>query len=162
MTRNQRFIWEIYFLMITLFSIKKVLYFFDPSSSVYLYYQLLQYFDQLFVVIYCFAFFRIALSMIFLLPFLLFIYRIRLFPSMIWQSFFTFCIIFNIVGHQYEVNYLLSLYHHSPIIWGIAFSTILILVVTPCIYALFDDLIEGVLHKKMVKTDRNDLESETS
>ena len=37
------------------------------------------------------------------------------------------------------------------IIWGLLFSTILTLIVIPCIYALFDDFSEKVLHHKMLK-----------
>ena len=40
------------------------------------------------------------------------------------------------------------------IIWGIFFSTILILITIPCIYALTDDFTEYVLHRHMVDTDR--------
>jgi len=37
------------------------------------------------------------------------------------------------------------------IIWGLAFATILTLILIPCIYALFDDFVENVLHLHMVK-----------
>jgi len=39
------------------------------------------------------------------------------------------------------------------IIWGLLFATILTLIVIPCIYALFDDFSENVLHRKLVKVD---------
>jgi len=42
------------------------------------------------------------------------------------------------------------------IIWGLFFSTVLILIVMPCIYALFDDFSGKVLHREMVKTNHKD------
>jgi len=39
------------------------------------------------------------------------------------------------------------------IIWGILFSTVLILITIPCIYALTDDFAEHVLHRHMVEQD---------
>jgi len=39
------------------------------------------------------------------------------------------------------------------IIWGLFFSTILILITIPCIYALTDDFTEHVLHRHMVSSD---------
>lgn len=38
------------------------------------------------------------------------------------------------------------------LIWGLFFSTALVLVALPCIYALMDDFAEGVLHRHLVKT----------
>ena len=37
------------------------------------------------------------------------------------------------------------------IIWGLFFATGLTLIVIPCIYAIFDDFTEKVLHRHMVK-----------
>ncbi len=37
------------------------------------------------------------------------------------------------------------------LVWGLFFSTVLILVVLPCIYALMDDFAEHVLHRHLVK-----------
>jgi len=39
------------------------------------------------------------------------------------------------------------------IIWGLFFSTILILITIPCIYAITDDFTEHILHRRMVKQD---------
>jgi len=39
------------------------------------------------------------------------------------------------------------------IIWGLLFSTVLILITIPCIYAITDDFTEHVLHRHMVKQD---------
>ncbi len=41
------------------------------------------------------------------------------------------------------------------IIWGLFFATGLTLVVIPCIYAIFDDFTENVLHRHMVKQTSN-------
>lgn len=37
------------------------------------------------------------------------------------------------------------------IVWGLLFATVLTLVIIPCIYAIFDDFTEKVLHRHMVK-----------
>jgi len=37
------------------------------------------------------------------------------------------------------------------IVWGLLFSTALTLIIIPCIYAIFDDFTENILHRHMVK-----------
>nr|CAI78513.1 hypothetical protein [uncultured bacterium] len=116
MTKKQRFIWEFYFLMVLLFTLRKTLNFFTPTSEIYLYFHLLQSFDPFFHLVYFSNFMRIALNILHILPLALYIYRIRLFPSFIWQILFTLKVIFDCIGHSYETTYLISLLHHDPLL----------------------------------------------
>lgn len=43
------------------------------------------------------------------------------------------------------------------IVWGLLFSTVLTLVGIPCIYAVFDDFSENVLHRQLVRPQTEDL-----
>lgn len=116
MTRKQRFIWEVYFLMIALFIARQAFIFFDPLSDVQLYFRILRSFDPIFLFSYFCSYFRIFLGLFSYLPLLLFIYRIRLFPPLIWQVYFALLVIFDIIGHPYEMLFFRSLFLDSPLL----------------------------------------------
>jgi len=115
MSKTQRFVWELYFLVVLLFNFRTSYNFFDPHSDVYLYFQIFTAFDPTFQVIYLFNFFQIVLNLIHLLPLALFIYGKRLFPVFIWQVLFGLKVVFDIIGHTFEMKILSALWHDDPL-----------------------------------------------
>jgi len=116
MSKTQQFIWELYCLIVLAFTIRKALNFFLPGTEVYLYFQILHGFDSLFLFNYILNFFQITTNLIHFLPLALYIYRRRLFSPAIWKTLFIFKVIFDICGHSFETNYLVSLFHHDPLV----------------------------------------------
>jgi len=113
MSKIQRFIWEIYFLIVLLFTFRNTFHFFDPHSDIYLYYQILNAFDPLTRFIYSFNFLQITLNVVHLLPLALFIYGKRLFPAIVWQALFILKVIFDTAGHSFEIKILISTWYAS-------------------------------------------------
>ena len=108
-------VWEVYFLMLSLFIGEKVLYFFDPSSDIYFYFKTLQAFDPSYLLSYTFNLLQVIFSLWMLVPLLLFIYRLRLYPSAVWQAYFTLVIALDYVGHPFEMTFIRSIYADRPL-----------------------------------------------
>ena len=115
MTKNQRLVWEIYFLMLSLFIAAKVLNFFDPASDIYFYFQTLQAFDAYFLLHYTFNLLQVIFSLLMLLPLLLYIYRWKLFAAYLWQAFFTLLVALDVFGHPFEMQFIRASYADWPV-----------------------------------------------
>ncbi|HLF18560.1 MAG TPA: hypothetical protein VI749_06670 [Candidatus Omnitrophota bacterium] len=113
MTKNQRFIWEVYFLVILLFMARKIFDFFTPDTPAYLYFHILQCFDPLFLFVYFFNVAQIVLNTVLLIPLALFIYQLKIGPPVVWRVLFILKMVFDTIGHSYETTYLVSLFYHS-------------------------------------------------
>src|SRR6185503_4512269 len=136
MSKSQRFIWELYFLVVLLFTVRKSFSFFDPQSDVYLYFEILTSFDSGLKIIYLFNLLQIIFNVIQFLPLALFIYDKKLLTAIVWQIFFSFKVAFDLVGHTFESNILLSLWHSDTLLTvGIFVSSTAIYV--PAYIALF-------------------------
>jgi len=116
MTRKQRLLWEIYFLMIALFIARQAFLFFDPGSDVQMYFRILTAFDPYFSFGYYCAFVRVVLAALSLLPLLLFIYRRRLFTPSFWQIYFALLFIFDIMGFPFEMQFFRSIFLDNPLL----------------------------------------------
>lgn len=114
MSKTYRFIWEIYYLIVLLFTFRKTFNFFDPSSDVNLYFSILTGFDPLLRVIYALNLLQIVLNVIHLLPLALYIYSKRLFSPVVWQVLLLLKVVFDTTGHSFEMKILVSTWHHDP------------------------------------------------
>jgi hypothetical protein len=113
--------WGLYFFIFFLLNLYNIADFFSPESAHHLYFQILYLFDTRLILNYILTFIQINLTLIHLIGLALFIHRTPLFNQKTWQYLFLLRIVFDIVGHPYGVQYLISLYHQSPSICLSAF-----------------------------------------
>jgi len=107
-------IWEVYFCIHFFFVAKRTFFFFTSHSPVNFYFFILNSFHPYFQISYGAAFSQILLDIAHLVPLFLYITRQRLWDPQIWQALFLLRIIFDIIGHPYEIHDLMSLYHYDP------------------------------------------------
>ena len=121
MTLKARWFWEIYFVILALFVFHGSYAVFSPKASAYFYYHVLYYFDPSYRLTYFFACAQAVVGILSLVMLFLYIHRIRFLNPPIWQTLFILRIIFDLFGHAYEVNYLVSLLHSDPKIFLLIF-----------------------------------------
>ena len=109
-------IWQTYFIIYVLFISRNLQDFFSPSSAIYEYHKILYSFDFLFTFTYITNFIQIILNAINCLPLAFYILRIRLLPTKTWQVLLVMRLIFDVMGHRYELITLKSVYYADPLI----------------------------------------------
>ena len=107
-------LWKPYLVIMFLFLTKKVYYLLTPDSQSFFYYFILRAFDPAFHIIYTAHVMQVLLSVIHWIPLFLCIYRIRLLSAEFWQCLFILRCIFEVTGHTFEMNSLISIYHSKP------------------------------------------------
>jgi len=146
---QQKWVWGIYFCLFLFYSLKEAFFFFKPNSVIDTYFDLLRSFDHYFIFIYFINCTRIILNIVHCLPLLLYIYQINFLPSRFWQGLFILRVLFELCGHSYEKNFVLSLYHSDPLILLFLLSSILFFQI-PSYFACFSYAFVG--NKKINQT----------
>jgi len=114
MSQKQKWLWEIYFTIVLLFAIQKIYHFFNPGSSDYLYYSILNSFDSSFFNAYTAHMVHVFLNLTHCIPLLLYIHRVDFLNTKFWKCLFILRCIFEVIGSSYEANMLTASYHSSP------------------------------------------------
>jgi len=114
MPLKTRWIWEGYLVLIIALAAGKAYNFFSPRSPQHLYFQILYYFHPLFFIPYFLTLAQILFNILHCLPLALYIYRIPLSQPQVWKCLFMLRVIFDLTGHPYEMNTLVSIYHADP------------------------------------------------
>ena len=114
MSHAERWIWKIYFLVYSSVILLSSLGFFQASSSIHLYFNIIQAFDNVFLTSYIFWGLQIFFNLLHLVPLFLFAFRKSFLSAPLWQTLLLFRVFFDITGHSYELNQILSLYYANP------------------------------------------------
>jgi len=113
MSQKQKWLWEIYFTIVLSFAILKIYRFFNPGSSDYLYYSILNSFDSNFLNAYKAHMVYVFLNLIHCIPLLLYIHRINFLNTKFWKCLFILRFMFEVIGNSYEANLLTASYRSS-------------------------------------------------
>ena len=109
--------WEIYLVFFAVLIFKNTYDFFALHSPVYIYFLILRFFDPAFLFIYFINLIQTILNLLHLIPLGLTVYKIRFLPTKFWQYLFILRVIFDLFGHSYDKNILVSFYHDDSIIF---------------------------------------------
>jgi hypothetical protein len=100
--------WKIYYFVYVFMMMGKLTAVFDPRSFVYLYYHILAAFNPDYTVRYYLAVFGAVVNAVYLIPLYLYVFRVRLLEKNVWKGLFLLKIIADLMGHSYELKYILS------------------------------------------------------
>jgi len=114
MNYKTKWVWEIYLFLILLFIYHKINNLLNPTSPIHLYYFILVSFNKHFLLTYFLFSSQVLLNIIHIIPLAAYTYRVKLFNPKFWQILLFMRLIFDISGHSYEVNHLVSMYHSKP------------------------------------------------
>lgn len=89
----------------------KLLQMIDPQSPKYFYYFFLYHFDNRFYLPYLANWAQIILNLFHILPVIFYAMRIHILPKRFWQAMLILRLIFDITGHNYEMNLYISYFH---------------------------------------------------
>lgn len=121
MSVKGRWIAEAYFVLFVGLTVRKACNFFAPHSPSHLYFEFLYVFDPVFWGLYSLNLLQIVLNLLHALPLLLYIWRIPLLRPRFWRYLLILRLIFDITGHSYEMNHLVSMYHADPLLCLLVF-----------------------------------------
>lgn len=112
--RQERWVWEIYLILLLGFVLRKFFNFFYPQSQSYIYFRILYAFDPFFFSSYLFNGIQVTLNLANCIPLILYIYRISWLKPVYWQYLLIFRLIFDIIGHPFELNHIVAAFHNNP------------------------------------------------
>jgi len=117
--------WLLYLYLVLLFFILtvKTYYFYSPKYPPYLYFYILRNFHASVYLPYYFNVIQLALNFIHLIPIILYINKQHFLSVRFWQVLFGLRIIFDAIGHPYEMNLVWSAFHTGlkPFFYVLAF-----------------------------------------
>ena len=123
---KNRWVWEIYFVIMLAFSVKGLYNVFSPNSESFLYYFILRAFDPVFYFHYSAFVLQVFLNVIHCFPLFFFIYQIRFGHPAAWKTLLVLRSVFEVIGHTYGMNSLVALYHsRSNFFLPVAVATII-------------------------------------
>ena len=111
---KHRWIWEAYLIIILVFAMRNLYDLFSQDSKSFLYYFILRSFDPTFMLHFSAYILYVLLNIIHCIPLFLFIYRIRFGNPEVWKLLFVLRCFFEVIGHSYDMNALVALYHAKP------------------------------------------------
>ncbi|MBN1869736.1 MAG: hypothetical protein JW847_04070 [Candidatus Omnitrophica bacterium] len=113
-------IWKTYLIIALVFTFKNVAGLFMPDSESFLYYLILRVFHPFFYIIYTSHVLQVLLGAIHCIPLFLYTYRIRFLSADFWKALFILRCIFDVTGHSFELNSLISVYQSKPqLFWSV-------------------------------------------
>ena len=116
MQHSRHWAWAFYFALIFFLVTQKVYAFFSPDAHPYFYYSFLKYFHFRYMFVYGAALVQVILNVVHLVPLILFITCQEFLNKKFWQTLFILRIFFDIFGHSFEIQELISYYHLKPLI----------------------------------------------
>jgi len=114
MSRKVNLFWLTYFYFFFIFSIAQASAFLGVDSPSQFYYAVLYSFNDIFALEYFFNVTQILLNMVHLVPLYLFIYKKWTSNQELLKFLLFFRILFDIVGHAWETNFLAGIYQLNP------------------------------------------------
>ena len=114
MSKKGRWISVAYLLLMSYLIGNKTLNFFNPESPIHSYFIILRAFDISFYIPFLLACLQIAFSLLSLIPLFLYIFQIEFLNKTFWKYFFFFNLLFDICGHNYEMNDIIGIYNANP------------------------------------------------
>jgi len=114
MSQIQKWIWEVYFVIVLSFAILKAYHLVVPGSPEFLYYTILRSFSSIFNITYGAHVTHVVLNLVHCIPLLLYIHRINFLNSKVWKTLFILRCVFEIFGRSYEINTFTALHHSNP------------------------------------------------
>ena len=114
MNWKTKWLWRIYFFIFASLIVKTTYVFFDPKSDVHLYLEILYIFHPSYFLMYFYNLIQIVLNCFFLLPLLFFIMRVRFFSPQFLQCMFILRLVFDLIGHPFEMIQLSSIFYENP------------------------------------------------
>lgn len=114
MPNRTKWLWEIYLPFFVILAMGRAVSFFAPQTPEHLYFKILYSFNPVFYISYSLSLIQIILTLIHGIPLVLFTFRIPLLKPKFWQYLLILRVIFDLTGHPYEMNTVVSMYHASP------------------------------------------------
>lgn len=114
MPNKLRWLWEIYLPFYFILAAGRAVSFFAPQTPEHLYFKILYSFNPVFYIPYSLSLVQILLTLAHGLPLTLYTFRVRLFKPKFWQYLLILRAIFDLCGHPYEMNTVVSMCHASP------------------------------------------------
>lgn len=111
-----QFFWEIYFWLYLVLVWGKIYNLFAPATAQHLYFRVLQAFHPVFSLAYGLTLLQILFHIIHILPLALFVGRIRLGTPRLWRFLWVLRLVFDVIGHPYEVNALTAFLRTDPLL----------------------------------------------
>ena len=137
MSKKNNWIWLTYFIIYSFLSILNLLYFFSPDSPVGLYYNIAMAFNFHFFGIYFFNFISVLLNVLTIFPLYLYTFNINFIDPRFWACFLILRLAFDVMGHNYDLNVIKSLYYENHIL-GIKTLIATVVLSIPSYMALFE------------------------
>lgn len=114
MSQKNLWIWETYFIILILFTLRQAYNFFMPGAPAQLYFYFLSAFEKVFLGAWAAALLQVLLNLLHLFPVAFYIYRKRFLSPVFWQYMLLLRAIFDFLGHPYEWQLIISLFHDEP------------------------------------------------
>ena len=116
LSAKKLWIWEVYFVLLIGFTLRQAVNLFHPEGTANLYFFILRAFDSLFIFNYFMNVAQVLLDILYFVPLALYIYDKKFLSPEIWKSLFILRLFFDVAGHSYEWNTLISIFYADPII----------------------------------------------
>lgn len=114
MSRETRWLWEIYLFVYLGIVCADAYNFFAAHTPKHIYLQILHSFHPVLWTTYILNLLQTAFSVLHILPLALYIFQIPLFQPRLWRYLLIIRLAFDLTGHSYEMNTILSMRHADP------------------------------------------------
>ena len=114
MPNRTKWLWEVYLPFFVILALGRAVSFLAPQTPEHLYFKILYSFNSVFYISYSLSLAQVVLTLIHILPLALYTFRAPFLSPRLWQYLFILRAIFDLTGHPYEMNTIVSMYHTSP------------------------------------------------
>lgn len=129
---RKKFFWNIYLLLLSYMAYYSIASLTSPSSARFQYFYFLVHFDRIYWFPFIFNLTAALLNALWLIPLAGYIYKTRIGTQQFWQLFILIKIIFDLIGHDFYIIDLISLYHIEPYLAALSVVQILVLYSPAC------------------------------
>ena len=128
--------WKIYFFLFLPIACGNALSVVYPESPLYVYYHVLISFHKDYMFFYLLNVINALVNTLCLIPLFLYVFQVSFLSKRLWQWLFVIRIIFDIIGHDYEIKFFKSLFYIN--VWyGLSSLILLIALTIPSYFACF-------------------------
>ena len=136
MSKKANLLWVAYFYFFFIYSIAQASAFFGLDSPSQFYYAVLYSFNNIFAFDYSLNVMQILLNLFHLAPLYFFIYKKWTNNQELFKFLFAFRLLFEVIGHSWEMNFLAGIYQLKPISFYILMAGFALLYL-PSYYACY-------------------------
>ena len=133
---TEKWAWKIYLVIFSLFTLANLISILYENSYLYIYYNILITFHKSYLFSYWYAVLCNVISLISLISLYLFVFRIKFLKAVFWQWVFVFKIVFDLLGHSFEIKALKSLFYNDARL-GFVSVVLMIAILLPSYVAAF-------------------------